>query len=113
MRRQRLLIGVGALALVFGVLIGLQFAAADPPVQHGISFTKGCDSPTKIGSPYACTFTIRNTVDDAHDTLTFNGISDVVAASGGNVTAANEFADLQYEIGPFLLGFSTPPFCTG
>jgi len=64
-------------------------------LQHGIGFTKGCDSPTKVGDPYTCTYTIRNNVDDALDTLTFNQIVDTVHAASGNV------------VDPFVLDQST------
>src|SRR5262249_2029509 len=80
--------------------------------QHGIGVTKGCSSPTNIGQPYSCTYSVINTVDEAQDTLTFDGVSDTVHASGGNVASGNIFASLRYVIGPFLMGFSTPPFCT-
>jgi len=29
-------------------------------VQHGIGVTKGCSSPTRVGDPYGCTYTVLN-----------------------------------------------------
>ena len=66
--------------VVLAVLtVGVSGAGA--AIQHGIGFTKGCDSPTKVGDPYTCSFTIRNNVDDALDTLTINQMGEFNAAS--------------------------------
>src|SRR3954452_20555303 len=93
MRLQRVFLGIGALLLLSGVLFGVGQARAKDPVQHGISFTKGCDSPTNIGQPYSCSFTIRNISDDAHDTLTANSLFDTVVSAGGSVTSGNIIRD--------------------
>ena len=54
---------------------------------HGITFLKGCESPTEIGSPYLCRYGIANvggdTGDgspDSVDTVTFNSLTDVTHA---------------------------------
>ena len=109
--RLRWLAVAAALAACLVVVTGA--ALGDGNVQHGISVTKGCTSPVTIGSAYACTYTVRNNIDDAHDTLTFNSFVDSVHAAGGDVTSANIFANLNYVIGTFEIGFSTPPSCTG
>jgi uncharacterized repeat protein (TIGR01451 family) len=101
---------VVAVVAVAGMGGGSAFAA-DP--QHGISLTKGCVSPTQVGQPYTCTYSVRNTLDDAQDTLTINGLTDVVHAQGGDVSSGNVFSSLRLVIGPYLTGFSTPPSCTG
>jgi hypothetical protein len=116
MRRHRLFIGVGGLivAATIGLaLIGSASAAPGDPINHGISFTKGCASPTQIGQPYSCTYSIRNVIDEARDTLTINGLTDTVHSAGGDVSSGNVFGSLRLEIGPFLAGFSTPPSCPG
>jgi hypothetical protein len=92
-------------AILAVTLIGS--AGGQPIVNHGISFTKGCASPTQVGQPYSCTYTIRNTVDDAQDTLTINGLVDVVHSAGGNVNSGNVFSSLQFVIG------AGAPTCTG
>jgi hypothetical protein len=99
-----------AVMAVAGMGGGAAFAA-DP--QHGISLTKGCVSPTQIGAPYVCTYSVRNTIDEAQDTLTINSLVDVVHAQGGDVSSGNVLSKVQLVIGPFLAGFSTPPTCTG
>jgi hypothetical protein len=80
------------------VLSGTASAAPRDPVNHGISFTKGCSSPTAVGNPYTCTYSIRNSVDDAQDTLTITGLSDTVHAAGGDVPSGNVFSSLRFEI---------------
>src|SRR5262245_8287541 len=62
---------------------------------HGIAFTKGCDSPTDIGDPYTCAYSVLNVADTAHDTLTFNGISDQVHAFTGDVNSGNILGALE------------------
>ena len=62
------------LALVCALAMGIIGEASAAPVNHGIGFTKGCDSPTHIGAAYSCTWTVRNVVDEAEDTLTFTGL---------------------------------------
>ena len=48
--------------------------------NHGISINKGCQSPTKIGDPYTCSYTVFNInpIDSVGDTLTFNSLVDTV-----------------------------------
>ena len=82
-----------ALALVVGCAMVAGMLASSPRAQaaelHGISFLKGCNSPTVVGQPYVCTFQAQNTVDTAHDTLTITSVVDVVHAFGGDVTSVN------------------------
>src|SRR5215217_6835735 len=94
-RRRYLTVVVGALAVAATVFGVGAFAAPGDPVQHGIALTKGCVSPTKIGDPYTCTYTIQNIVDDAHDTLTINGLTDIVHSAGGDVDSGNIFSTLK------------------
>ena len=78
---------LSALVVVAALLtFGLTGASA-VDVQHGIGFTKGCASPTAIGQPYTCAFSVRNVLDEAEDTLTINSLIDVVHAAGGDVGA--------------------------
>src|SRR5262249_31223072 len=86
----RLALGLGV--LVAFLIVGASPAAADN-VQHGIGFTKGCNSPTKVGDPYTCTWTIRNVLDDAQDTLTINQIVDTIHTGLGNQTSATVLSD--------------------
>src|SRR3954447_8439491 len=107
MRRQPLLLAIGALVLAASAVFGVGFATAADPANHGISVTKGCTSPTQIGAPYACTYSFRNNVDDAQDTLTVSGLTDVVHAAGGNVSSGNVFGSLK------LVAVTGTPSCPG
>src|SRR5215471_9495950 len=78
----RLAVALGALVAFLIVSSG---ASSQPAPQHGIGLTKGCTSPTKVGDPYSCTFTVRNVLDEAQDTLTISGLTDTVHSAGGNV----------------------------
>src|SRR5580765_2591707 len=73
---------VGAVAVLLVVGSG---GASAADVQHGVGFTKGCASPTAIGQPYTCSFSVRNIVDEAHDTLTIDSLTDTVHAASGDV----------------------------
>jgi hypothetical protein len=86
MRLSKLLIA-GAFLLATCLIVGPGALAAD--VTHGIAFTKGCSSPTVVGQPYSCSYTVQNIVDDAHDTLTISGITDTVHAASGDVVNSN------------------------
>src|SRR5215217_7060787 len=80
-------------ATVFGVVGAV--ALDGDPVQHGISVTKGCVSLVMIGEAYSCSFTIRNNVDEAHDTATVNSLVDTVHAAGGDQSSGNIFSTLN------------------
>jgi hypothetical protein len=58
---------------------------------HAISFTKSCTSPVNVGAPYTCSFGVQNNVDESQDTLQITGLSDVVHASGGNMSSPPNF----------------------
>jgi hypothetical protein len=100
---------LSAIALVAGVGVTTLTSAASAAVpQYGIGFTKGCVSPTLIGAPYQCSYTIQNTIDTVFDTLTITNMSDVVhAAAGDAASPANFFALLHFDV---LAG---SPVCTG
>ena len=63
-------------------------------VQHGIGFLKGCTSPTAVGQPYTCAFSVQNVLDEANDTLTINSLTDTVHAAGGDVGGATNILPL-------------------
>ncbi|MFB3105131.1 MAG: hypothetical protein ACE1ZA_09390, partial [Pseudomonadales bacterium] len=75
---------------VFGTVAWNVSAGSNVDV-HGIGFSKGCKGPTKIGSPYTCTFSVVNTFfsDTATDTLTFTSVVDVVHATPADVSSEN------------------------
>jgi len=108
-------IGVAA-ALLAGTIAVLAFggvggAAPLQDVQHGIATTKGCVSPTAIGSGYACSYQIINIDDDAHDTVTADGLVDTVQTATGPLSSGNVFSALRIV---FVQGTAvTPPFCVG
>src|SRR5262249_35431142 len=103
-----LLLAVATTAVSLG---GSVASAAD--VQHGVALTKGCNSPTAVGAAYSCSYSIRNKVDEAQDTLTINSLIDVVHAQSGDVSSGNILSQVSLTIGQFEPGFSTPPTCTG
>src|SRR5262245_29234980 len=96
--------------LVLAVLIGtLAFGVSASSAQsafHGIAFVKGCDSPTAVGSPYNCSYSILNIADTAHDSLRVTGLVDVVHAAAGDTSSGNIFGQLQ-------LVFSGAVVCVG
>src|SRR4051794_26099461 len=93
---------VAAVALLTFGVVGSQAALG----QHGIAFVKGCDSPTNIGDPYNCSYTVLNVVDTVHDKLSVTGLSDQVHAAGGDVNSGNILPALQ-------LIFSGAVVCVG
>jgi len=108
MKRLAVFTAVAA-ATVVATMIAAGGALA--AVQHGITLTKGCVSPVKIGDPYSCSYSIRNFTDEAHDTLTVDSLVDTVHAAGGDTSSGNIFGTLQLE---FVQGAAvTPPSCTG
>src|SRR4051812_29191661 len=113
--RRRWLVGIGGLVAAVSTMLMLVGSASAvlADTQHGISFTKGCQSPTQVGQPYSCTYSVRNNIDEAHDTLTMTGLNDTVLSAGGPVPSGNVMNQLRFEIGAFEPGFSTAPTCNG
>ena len=99
--------GVCGVLVMVGVLAFGLTGASSADVQHGIGFTKGCSSPTQIGQPYSCGYTVRNVLDEAEDTLTINSLVDIVHASGGDVNSGNILGSTQVTI--TTLATSGPP----
>src|SRR4051812_49859728 len=95
--RKRLAVSFAATMLVaLTVAPGITLAA--PDVQHGIGFTKGCTSPTKVGDPYACSYTVRNILDEAEDTLSIDSLIDTVHSAGGDVDSGNIIGSVQITV---------------
>ena len=80
-------VGLFALAVFAVFAVFVSGAMGQTEVQHGIGLTKGCTSPTKIGDPYTCSYTVRNVLDEAEDTLTISSLVDVVHAASGDVSS--------------------------
>ncbi|HUY05963.1 MAG TPA: hypothetical protein VMU99_01725, partial [Acidimicrobiales bacterium] len=90
-----------------GMAAFVSSAAASNP-NYGISFGKGCESPTSIGSPYLCYYSINNNLDPVGDTYTISNLSDTVATDTGPVTSpSNTFSQLSFVIA------TGSPTCTG
>lgn len=56
-------------------------------LASSIAFTKGCTSPTNIGAPNTCAFTIRNIL--ASNTLAITSLIDTVHSAGGDIVSGN------------------------
>src|SRR5215212_2122890 len=92
-RRHRYLSAAIFAALGAATIFGVVGATGATEITHGISVTKGCVSPIKVGDAYACSYTIRNITDDAEDTLTIDSLVDIVHAApqpgAGDVSSGN------------------------
>ena len=64
---------------------------------HGIGFQKGCNSPTKIGDPVVCHYTITNNnfTNASLDTVTINSLADVTHAAAGDTPNTNILGNLE------------------
>ena len=85
-------VGLTFAAVAFSSAIALTVSAGPSPSPvHGIGFSKGCASPTNVGSAYRCTFTVVNLSlsDTALDTLTITALSDIVHAHPADVPSGN------------------------
>jgi hypothetical protein len=100
-------VGLASVLVLVIALVSATAVLAAGPVNHGISFTKGCQSPTHVGQPYTCTYSIRNNVDEAQDTLTVTGLADTLQSAGGPVGSGNVITSLKFEIG------AGSPTCNG
>ena len=88
---------VPPVAVIIGLTLALTGAFAAEEPKHGIGFTKGCKSPTAIGSGYFCSYSIQNTLDEAEDTLTIGGLKDDVHAAAGDEISANFFGSAKFD----------------
>jgi len=101
---------------VFGALMAVGLIALWVPLaargeaqalpQHGITFLKGCQSPTTVGDKMRCDFSIVN--DQDPDTLTITSLQDVIQAAGGDDDAGNVLPQLDLA---FTDGGSGSSFC--
>jgi len=82
-------------ALLFALLVPGAASALD--VVHDIGFTKTCVSQTNIGDQYQCSYLVQNNLDEAQDTLTVNGLVDVVHSATGAVSSGNVFSSIKID----------------
>ena len=95
--RLRWVVCALALAALLVGVVGVAVAVDLPPVpaQHGISLTKGCESPTQVGQPYTCTLLVpqphgrRPRHDDGQRTHQSS------TPKSGDVSSGNVFGSLQ------------------
>jgi hypothetical protein len=98
--RPGLTYGLKAMSLLMMAFVAMTFSSTVLAQGiHGITFSKGCDSPTAIGSPYRCRYGIANIGGDTGDvntadTLTFNSITDLTQA--GVDVPSGEILDLLF-----------------
>ena len=80
--------GLKAMSLLMMAFVAMTFSSTVlAQGVHGITFLKGCTSPTEIGAPYECRYGIGNVGGDTGnggvdsvDTVTFHSITDVTHA---------------------------------
>jgi len=87
---------VAVAATFVAALLGMVPGSAAVPRVHGIGFLKGCDSPTMVGEQMSCRVTVRNSVDNAPDTLTVTSVVDLVHAAGGDDVSGNLLPSLTF-----------------
>ena len=82
-----------ALALACILAIVGSGSASTAELQHGISFAMGCSSPTGVGGSVSCSYSIVNVADEANETLTIDGLEQVVHAQTGTCRLERECAE--------------------
>src|SRR5437879_2152488 len=92
-RIRKAITAIAALALALS-FVAIEAPTSDASPLHGITFLKGCESPTTVGQKTKCNFTVANSIDP--DILTITGIRDVVHAAGGDDIAANILSQLNF-----------------
>jgi hypothetical protein len=98
-------LGLAASLLVLATAAGAQGG-------HGLGGSTNCSSPTKIGAPVFCTYTIRNNSDDFGDTMLAHSVIATAQGAGGSVISGNVFSSLQWVFTP-APGDPGAPTCTG
>src|SRR6185295_16641231 len=85
LHRRLGLTGLAGVLVVVPLLLWIGGAAA---ATHGIGFQKGCNSPTKIGDPVVCHYTITNNnfTNASLDTVKINSLADITHAAAGDAT---------------------------
>ena len=81
------------------VFTNVATAIGTPPVGPDVTATDSAPvkvkpSPTAVGQPYTCAFSVQNVLDEANDTLTINSLTDTVHAAGGDVGGATNILPL-------------------
>src|SRR6185295_17438795 len=94
LHRRLGLTGLAGVLVVVPLLLWIGGAAA---ATHGIGFQKGCNSPTKIGDPVVCHYTITNNnfTNASLDTVKINSLADVTHAAAGNTPNTNILGNLE------------------
>jgi len=94
MRRSRWVTVVAlAVSAAFFVFAG---AAGAQGSEHGLGGSTNCSSPTKVGDPVFCTYTIRNNSDDFGDTMRAHTVLATANSPGGSVGSGNIFSSLAW-----------------
>ena len=96
MRRHKRL-GLSLLVGVLAVVPMVLWIGGAAAATHGIGFQKGCNSPTKIGDPVVCHYTVTNNnfTNASLDTVTINSLADVTHAASGDTPATNILGNLE------------------
>src|SRR5689334_3494599 len=103
-RRKVLLSLIAAVALA-GSLLVVVAATAGAVAFHGITPQKACNTTTKIGDPYVCSYKITS-ADDNNEDIVVTSLTDVVHSAGGNVNSGNIIGAVTWTTGGAA-------FCTG
>jgi hypothetical protein len=98
--------GLKAMSLLMMAFVAMTFSSTVLAQGfHGITFSKGCESPTAIGAPYLCRYVIANAGGDTGDgsgssidTLTFKGLTDIVHADPGDVPSGEILPLLELKV---------------
>ena len=87
LRATRLMLVVGAVAVIAGLAFGVGTAKA---TIFSVAISKGCDGPAYVGDPYECNSSLQN-LDPQGNSYIVHSLVDRVTGSGGT-TSYNLFA---------------------
>lgn len=97
-RHPRLAAASAAITVAAFAAMTFAVMAALAQTFHGITVLKGCDSPTKLGAPYSCSYQIRNSDPDRVKIVSLQDAITNSAASPAPTSPANTLSLLTLHV---------------
>src|SRR4051812_49264894 len=91
-------LGLGLVCAVAAAALLVASAGADFPITYGVSVSKGCESPTKVGEHFFCAYTLSNTFSTSKETVVVTTTTDDANRHVNNGTMENAGTNILPEL---------------
>src|SRR4051812_45420224 len=91
-------LGLGLVGAIAAATLLVASAGADFPITYGVSVAKGCESPTKVGEHFFCSYSLSNTFSTSQETVVVTKTTDDANRHVNSGTTETKYTNILPEL---------------